>query len=74
MGNIKSLSQTGDHSGDNRRRSQHSVSESIKAPTPIKPPPVVVPLVKEHTKRVELPERDIAFLCSQTGKSDVKIN
>ncbi len=78
MGNLKSTLQVGEHPTDNRRRSQQSMNELIKpapAPikpvlTPIKPPPAVVPVVKEEPKQMELSERDIAFLCSQTGKKD----
>jgi hypothetical protein len=70
MGSTKSLPLIRQNSSDNRRRSEQSETGSIKEPTPVKQPPAVVPLVKEHTKPVQLSERDIAFLSSQTGRND----
>jgi hypothetical protein len=58
MGNTKSTSNIVEIAvSSKRRRSQQSVSEPIK-----------LPAVIEQPKRLELSERDIAFLCSQTGK------
>jgi hypothetical protein len=59
MGNTKSTSNIVDIAvSSKRRRSQQSVSEPI----------IKLPVVIEQPKRLELSERDIAFLCSQTGK------
>jgi len=57
MGNIKSTPHIAGNTAVNRRRSQQSINQSIK-----------LPAVIEQPKRWDLSERDIAFLCSQTGK------
>ncbi len=71
MGTTKSVPLIRQSSTTSRRQSEKSETASIKEPTPpVKAPPVVVPLVKKHTRRMELSERDIAFLSSQTGKNN----
>ena len=55
----------------NRRQSENSETVLVKEPTPVKKPSGVAPAVRYHKKRMELSERDIAFLASQTGKDDL---
>ncbi len=58
MGNTKSTSNIVEIAASSKRhRSQSSMSEPVK-----------LPVVIQQPKRLELSERDIAFLCSQTGK------
>jgi len=58
MGNTKSTSNIVEIAASSKRqRAQSSVSEPVK-----------LPVVIQQPKRLELSERDIAFLCSQTGK------
>jgi hypothetical protein len=57
MGNIKSIPHPAEIPNGKRKQSQQSITE-----------PTILPMVKMHRKRWELSERDIAFLCSQTGK------
>ncbi|CAF3428632.1 unnamed protein product [Rotaria sp. Silwood1] len=64
MGNAKCTPTMEDMTAIHRKRSQQNINEPTK-----------LSAIKREQKRVELSERDIAFLCSQTGlPSDEIIN
>ncbi|CAF1471184.1 unnamed protein product [Adineta ricciae] len=57
MGNVKSMSNKIQSTTDNRKQSQPHIVEPVKLPE----------VVNEQEKQWKMSERDIAFLCSQTG-------
>ena len=63
MGNVKSMSNKMQSTTDNRKQLQAHIVEPVKLPE----------IVNEQEKQWKMSERDIAFLCSQTGKSSLLI-